>query len=537
MNFDSILSDITKRFKINAQDVESRSSLEYYIDLQQDLFAVCTFVTEEYHASLVTLFANDEREIDGCFRIYYSFSLGDARTSERLPLLTLRYLVRFENLVAPSISSVAPAATLYEMEIRDLFGIQFEGHPEHSTMIFHTGEPVAGYPLRNDFTLKEKTVYRASAKDYLHIEGAGVFEIPVGPVHAGIIEPGHFRFSVAGEPIINLEAELYYVHKGIEKLASGKSVQHVLLLAERISGDETFSNSLAYCLAIERIAGLSGIPEKALYSRTIFAEMERLYNHLGDLAGVCIDVAFGFANSQFAMMRRWCQMANEQLTGSRFLRNVNRPGGLRKDFLYTKEAIVTDLLDKLEREFTDTVKIIKKNSLYIDRVEHTGIIQKEVARDLHAVGPAARSAGVHHDARKQFPYLDYQRIGFEVPSHHMGDVNCRVNVKIDEIIQSIQIIRKALKSMPKHEASMGNPRAEIGDLKPYQYAFGITESPRGENAHWVMSGPQNTIYRYKVRTPSFCNWPVLCQAVKGNVVPDFPLINKSFNLSYSGNDL
>lgn len=499
-----------------------------YIDIDQDLLSICALLIKEPDTALVTLFANDEREIDGCFRLYYSFSLGDGA-----PLVTLRYPVSPEKTVVPSISSTIPAAIRYEMEIRDLFGIQFSEHPDHNTLIFHTGSPADGYPLRNDFPLTETTVYQPCAKEYLNIEGTGVYEIPVGPVHAGIIEPGHFRFSVAGEPIIHLEAELYYVHKGIEKIAANKSIQQVLLLSERISGDETFSNSLAFCQAVERIAGLTQLPEKTVYSRMIFAEMERLYNHLGDLSGVCLDVAYGFAASQFAMMRRWCQLANEQLTGSRFLRNVNRPGGLRKDFLNTKEKIVTELLAKLEREFQDTVRIIKNNSLYIDRVEHTGVIRKAIARDLHAVGPAARSVGIQNDARRQFSYLPYREAGFESSSHQMGDVNCRVNVKIDEILQSIQIIQNALKLMPQ----LGEMLVELPEPEPYQSAFGITESPRGENVHWVMSGPHHTIFRYKVRTPSFCNWPVLCQAVKGNIVPDFPLINKSFNLSYAGNDL
>jgi Ni,Fe-hydrogenase III large subunit/Ni,Fe-hydrogenase III component G len=531
MNWERIVADLKEELQINERDVCINHPGEIYIDITQDPLPFCTLIITEYNATLITLFANDEREIHGHFRVYYAFSLGDGT------LLTFRLLVSPEKAVAPSISSFVPAASLYEMEIRDLFGIQFTGLPDPNPLIFHTGSPAEGYPLRGDFPRKEKINYKPVDKKYLNIEGAGVYEIPVGPVHAGIIEPGHFRFSVAGEPIIYLEAELYYVHKGLEKMAAGQNLQHGLLLAERISGDETFSNSLAYCLALERIAGLTHIPERAAYSRMIFAELERLYNHLGDISGVCLDVAYGFAASQFAMMRRWCQMANERITGSRFLRNVNRPGGLRKDFLSGfqngRENIITELLVKLEREFADTVKILKQNSLYIDRVEHTGVIQHEIAQDLHAVGPAARSIGINNDARHQFPYLYYQNTGVNVSNHKMGDVNCRVNVKIDEVFESIQIIQKALRQMPDES----DVRFQITELKPYQSAFGITESPRGENVHWVMTGPQNTIFRYKVRTPSFCNWPVLCHAVKGNIVPDFPLINKSFNLSYSGNDL
>jgi Ni,Fe-hydrogenase III large subunit/Ni,Fe-hydrogenase III component G len=530
MNWETIITELSGKLNIDGRNIRVNHPGEIYIDIPSDPLPFCAQMAETYHGALLTLFANDEREIDGCFRLYYAFSLGAG-----MPLLTLRLPVSPENATTPSISSCVPAALLYEMEIRDLFGIKFSGHPDPNPLIFHTGVPTARYPLHrshDDFS-GEPVQYQPVSKEYLHIEGTGVYEIPVGPVHAGIIEPGHFRFSVAGEPIIYLEAELYYVHKGLESLASGQSMEHVLLLSERISGDETFSNSLAYCLALEKIAGLEQIPERAAYSRMIFAELERLYNHLGDLSGVCLDVAYGFAASQFAMMRRWCQMVNERVSGSRFLRNVNRPGGLRTDFLAGKEDMIRELMNRLAREFTDTVKIIKQNSLYIDRVENTGVIPKEVARDLHAVGPAARSAGLDNDARKQFPYLYYLNMNLDNPEHHLGDVNCRVNVKIDEVFQSIQIIRKSLEQMPVQ----GQIREPIGELKAYEAAFGITESPRGENVHWVMTGPQSTIFRYKVRTPSFCNWPVLCQAVKGNIVPDFPLINKSFNLSYAGNDL
>ncbi|MDO8686474.1 MAG: pyridine nucleotide-disulfide oxidoreductase, partial [Clostridiales bacterium] len=365
------------------------------------------------------------------------------------------------------------------------------------------------------------------------IEGSGVFEIPVGPVHAGIIEPGHFRFSVAGEPIINLEAKLYYVHKGIEKLAENQSFEKVFFLSERISGDETVTNSLAYCLALEKMAGMDDLPEKADYIRTILCELERIYNHLGDIAGLCIDVAYSFAAYQFNMMRRWCMILNEELTGSRYLRSSIKPGGVRKDFIAGKEKILIASLDKLEKEFRETADIIKSNSLLIDRVENTGVIKPDIALDLNAVGPVGRSAGINRDIRRDLPYAAYEKLKFNVPIHKNGDVNCRMNIKIEELLESIAIIKQCVELIPAGR-SVSEP---LPPVKPYSYAFGLTESPRGENFHWLMSGEQGTVFRYKIRTPSFNNWPVLCHAVKGNVVPDFPLINKSFNLSYSGNDL
>ena len=282
---------------------------------------------------------------------------------------------------------------------------------------------------------------------------------------------------------------------------------------------------------MERIAGLT-LPERADYSRVIFAELERLVCHLGDLAGICIDVAFGFAAFQFRMLRGWTYQLIEETCGSRFLRSINQPGGLRRDFINGRERSILEALERIERELKVTEENIRSNSLFIDRVEHTGILPNTVAVDLNAVGPAGRASGVRADVRRDFPYAAYDRLNFTVPEHYNGDVNCRMNVKLEECYTAIDLIRQALAVMPAGPVAIA-----LTTVPPYQAALGYTEAPRGENIHWVMTAPENTIYRYKIRTPSFCNWPVLCQAVKGNIIPDFPLINKSFNLSYAGNDL
>ncbi len=186
----------------------------------------------------------------------------------------------------------------------------------------------------------------------------------------------------------------------------------------------------------------------------------------------------------------------------------------------------------MKKELRETITIIKNKNMFIDRVEHTGILEHQIALDLNAVGPGGRASGIHYDVRRSFPYEVYDKLHFTIPNHKNGDVNCRMNVKIEECQTSLDIINQAVESMPQ-----GKIREPFHEVPPYQFAFSLVESPRGENVHWVMTGENNTLYRYKIRTPSFCNWPALCHAVKGNVVPDFPLINKSFNLSYAGNDL
>ncbi|KUO49851.1 MAG: NADH dehydrogenase [Desulfitibacter sp. BRH_c19] len=503
------------------------NSNELYLDVNANKIEdICIFINRELLFPLVSLFANDERSLSGKYAVYYTFAARDNGL-----LLVIKATVDPEVQTFQSISDKVHAAALYEREINDMFGLIPLGHPDPKRLVFHSNWPDENFPLRKDFDLKCKPTFVKKVIPFTKITGDGIFEIPVGPVHAGIIEPGHFRFSVAGEPIINLEAQLYFVHKGIEKMCEGSSIERCLFVSERISGDETFSNSLAYCQAIEKIAGVL-IPERAQYTRVIFAELERLTSHLGDLAGICLDTAYGFAAFQFRMLRGWAYIIADELCGMRFLRSVNTLGGVRKDFVAGKEKRILEHLTKIKKELDDTVKIIKSKSMFIDRVENTGVLHHNIAVDLNAVGPGGRSAGVRYDVRKSFPYEAYAKLEFTVPEHNNGDVNCRMNLKIEESFESIGLIIKAMEAMPE-----GKILEPVKEVQPFQFAFGMTESPRGENIHWVMTGKNNSLFRYKVRTPSFCNWPAVCHAVKGNTVPDFPLINKSFNLSYAGNDL
>jgi len=490
--------------------------------------AVCQYISSEARLPLVSMFASDERELCGSFAIYYTF----ASTREDF-LVVLRSLTDPDSPTFESISARVHAAALYEREIKDLFGLVPTGHPDAKRMVFHSNWPHGAYPLRKDYDKSQQPPFVRHDIKFRKITGEGVFEIPVGPVHAGIIEPGHFRFSLAGEPILNLEAQLYFVHKGIEKLAEGCSIERGFYISERISGDETFTNALAYSLAIEKIAGIE-VPERAHYMRVLFAELERLTSHLGDLAGIALDVAYGFAAFQFRMMRGWCYLVADELCNMRFLRSACRPGGMRKEFVAGKENSLTDQLLRIKRELADTEEIIHRNSMFIDRVESTGVLSRTIAEDLNAVGPPARAAGVDRDTRRDHPYAAYRHLKFEVPcgNDDGGDVSGRMNIKIRECFESISLMIQAIEMMPH-----GKVTEPIGALPAYGCAFGMTEAPRGENIHFLMTGENNTLFRYKVRTPSFCNWPALCHAVKGNVVPDFPLINKSFNLSYAGNDL
>ncbi|MGV8905408.1 MAG: NADH-quinone oxidoreductase subunit C [Acetobacterium sp.] len=523
--------EITKKLMENFSDdiVESLNCNlnEIYITVNPaKIMAICKYINGEMGYPLVSMFANDETNLCQNYVIYYVFA-----DRERGLLLTIKTLIDPLKMSFKSITGKVHAAARYEREIKDLFGLTPVGHPNPKRLVFHGNWPDEAFPLRKSFDLKHKPDLAKKTISFGKVLSEGVYEIPVGPVHAGIIEPGHFRFSVAGEPIINLEAQLYFVHKGIEKMCEGESIEKCLYVSERISGDESFANSFAYCQAIEKIAKMK-IPERAAFTRVIFAELERLTNHLGDLGGICTDVAYGFAAYQFRMMKGWAYLIADELCGMRFLRSVNKLGGVKKDFIADKELKLIKELKRIRKELKDTVDIMKSNSLFIDRVEHTGILSKKIATDLHAVGPPARGSGILYDVRKSFVNEVYQQLEFEIPRHNNGDVNCRINVKIAECYQAIDLILQSVEIMP-----WGKVLEPIHSVDPYQFAYGMTESPRGENIHWVMTDENNRLFRYKIRTPSFCNWPALCHAVKGNIVPDFPLINKSFNLSYAGNDL
>jgi Ni,Fe-hydrogenase III large subunit/NADH:ubiquinone oxidoreductase subunit C len=431
----------------------------------------------------------------------------------------------------PSLSGHIPIASFYEREIREMFGIEFEGMPDARTWLLHSNWPKGIYPLRKDFPIYAKVPFAREEYPFLDVEGEGVFQIPVGPVHAGIIEPGHFRFSVAGEYIINLEAKLGYVHKGIEKLAEGMGIDNCNLLAERISGDESFTNSLAFSLAVEEICGVE-VPRRAQQTRIICSELERIFCHAGDIAGLCTDVGFGFGTAQMQLPRVWTQQLMEDISGSRYLRNINKPGGLRREVLKGNEQLILEQLDVIEKEFRDTCHILLNKPGFVDRFVGVGILKSRDAEAMNAVGPAGRGSGRKQDVRADMGYSGYHDLEVSVFTQEKGDIYSRMVVKMKEVHESTSLIRRVLQDLQGGEIAVDLPEAERGS-----FGIGITEAPRGENLHFVVIGEGNTVERYKVRTASFCNWPALCLAVNGNIVPDFPLINKSFNLSYAGNDL
>jgi Ni,Fe-hydrogenase III large subunit len=363
---------------------------------------------------------------------------------------------------------------------------------------------------------------------FREVRGEGVYQVPVGPVHAGIIEPGHFRFSVIGETIFNLECRMFYKHRGIEKLAEGKAPQDCLRIAEAVSGDESVANATAFCMAVEQISRIP-VPERAWYLRTILLELERICSHLGDQAGMLVDVAFPLGANQFSVLREECFREGDRLTGSRFLRGVVCIGGLSRDVSRTQLDELAAFVHQIRKRYKVGLKIVLSTASVIDRFTTTGVIRPALLRPLNITGPAARASGGKVDVRLNHPYGIYDRFAPKSQRLRDGDVLSRFTIKASEIMDSFELIDRLIAAIPK-----GDVRSEAPIRDGFTLA--MVESARGQNLCWVWIR-DGKIERYKVRTASFCNWLAIEHAVQGNIVPDFPVINKSMNLSYAGTDL
>jgi Ni,Fe-hydrogenase III large subunit/Ni,Fe-hydrogenase III component G len=502
---------------------------ELYLSLREKSLStlpeIASLLTKSLKAHFTTLVANDERSLNDRFFLYYVFSVP---TDDLF--LILQVPVDPRHMEVPSISPVLESANWFEREVKDWFGII--AFPNIYKLASHPDWPEDMHHMLKDVDPGRLVPRVKGSFDFKHVEGEGVFEIPVGPVHAGIIEPGHFRFSVAGEPIINLDIQLFYTHKGTEKIAEGMSPQRAVFLAERISGDSSFGHAIAFCHCIERLSGCE-IPKRAVVIRTMLLELERLYNHAGDVGSILLDVGFSAgAATAFELKERLLRL-NEVLTGSRLLRGMAAIGGVRRDPEKNQPQwqALREMLVWGKQSFEELVDLVMKSSSVIDRLETTGTVSHIDAYRLGITGIAGRASGINRDFRRDHPHCAYPHLSFRVATRAEGDVLARMNVRIDEVRESFAILEQL-----QHQ-HLGEPTlARMGTVPALQYALGYVEGWRGEILHWLMTDEAGNIYRWKITDPSFHNWRALKVAVRNNIVPDFPVINKSFNLSYSGND-
>lgn len=501
---------------------------EFYIPLGEEEFLKTVPALSEKGFVLISLFCVQDFEESPGFTLFYAFRLNGFTD-----VFAFMRQVRTETT---SIATIFPSACWYEREIRDGFGIEFTDAFDKRRLFLHEAYPEGFHPLLKSFKNRKIQAVQnpEEAYPFKQVEGEGVYQIPVGPVHAGIIEPGHFRFSVIGEPIFNLEIRLFYKHRGIEKLAEGKRPSACVPIAEAISGDETVANSVAFCTAVEKLAGIE-IPPRANCLRAILLELERIYSHMGDLSGMITDIGFPKMTTPFLILRENIFRQNELLTGSRFMRGAVDIGGLKKEisdeallklYLYSKTFVP---------EFDSAIAAVRASSSLIDRFSTTGVLKKKLIAPLNLTGPIARAAGASYDVRLDHPYGIYKDVPPERTIKTAGDVLSRFEVKAKEVLNSAFLIQKLIASIPEGAVAAEAAGFAVSNI-PDGYALSMVEAARGQNLHWIYVRG-GLIDRYKVRTASFCNWQAIEHAVLGNIVPDFPLINKSLNLSYAGTDL
>ncbi|HVP95948.1 NADH-quinone oxidoreductase subunit C [Methanoregula sp.] len=471
---------------------------------------------------LIGLFATPVFKGEG-YMLRYVFSHGKS---------ILVFQAEITGKRAASVATIYPSASWPERECRDMYGIEFEGAFDTRRLVLHEVYPAGFHPLEKAFANAPvstlKTIDPADEYIFQNMHGDGVYQVPVGPVHAGIIEPGHFRFSVIGETVFNLEVRLFYTHRGIEKLAEGKDPAECVRVAEAVSGDESAANATGYCMAVERLSGIF-VPDQAWHIRTILCESERICSHLGDLGGMLTDVAFALGASQFTVLREEIFREHEKMTGSRFLRGMICPGGVSRDIPVATLALYREYLERFKKQFRTGLAIVLSTSSVIDRFSRTGIIRKPLLSPLNITGPVARASGSGRDVRVDHPYGIYDRLVPMPRPLNDGDVLARFTVKAAEILDSISLIEKSLATMPDGPIRSTDPVCDGA-------ALALVEGPRGENLCWVEIR-NGTVWRYKVRTASYCNWPAIEHAAPGNIIADFPVINKSLNLSYAGTDL
>jgi Ni,Fe-hydrogenase III large subunit/Ni,Fe-hydrogenase III component G len=522
----TFFNELHDRFPDLVHSMEETVSDQVVILLKgPDVTAIVRHLLTAHQARIVTVFAEDRVHAEGVFYIYYVF---DRPGDPSWVILKAPIPERFPSF--PSLAAELPAINWQEREIQDWFGLEAVGHPNPRRVALHDNWPDV-HPLLKSFPLGtvlppfegERHVYRPTY-------GEGVLQIPVGPVHAGIIEPGHFNFAVAGEPILYLQLRMFYTHKGTEKLFESLPIHRAVFLAESISGDSAFSHGSAFCQAVEKAAEIE-VPARAQFLRTILLELERIANHVADVGAIATDVGFVIANAHAGRVRELLLGLNETLTGSRVLRGMIAIGGVRRGWDTDQVKAIEKTLKVVEREFRDLVAIIQSSDSTRDRLEHTGILRQGKALTLGIVGVAGRASGVDRDIRRDHPYEAYSQLPFKVPIYQAGDVRHRMQVRIDEVGESIQMIRAAVALLPE-----GLHRAPTQPIPPGRCALSAVEGWRGEIVHWVRTGAGNRIERCKVKDPSINNWPAIVEAVEGNIIADFPVINKSFNLSYSGTD-
>jgi Ni,Fe-hydrogenase III large subunit len=427
----------------------------------------------------------------------------------------------------PSLAAVRPGAIRLERAVQDLTGLLSEGLDDSRPWLDHDSW-TQRFPLA---TVPAAPLPTPQPYVFLPSEGPGLHVIPVGPVHAGIIEPGHFRFTCHGETVVRLEERLGYLHKGTERLMRGKLPDDAARLAGRVSGDSTVAGTWSFCLALESALGLT-VPRRALLLRALMAELERIANHINDVGAIANDAAFPFLQAECTTLREQVLRAADLAFGHRFMMDRVVPGGVAIDLKPGGVAALQALLALFRRELPRVAALYEQTASLQDRTVGTGIVSPELVWRFAAGGPVGRASMRAFDARKAVGYAPYDELEFEIPVLADGDVNARVQVRLAELTESLSMIGQILRRLEP-----GPARILLPDVSEAVEGMALVEGFRGDVLTWIRLGKGGRIERAHVRDPSWFQWPLLEVAIDGCIVADFPLCNKSFNCSYSGHDL
>ena len=425
----------------------------------------------------------------------------------------------------PSVSQHHPPAFRLERTIHDLFGLVAEGSSDTRPWLDHNRWGVR-FPLGDRIdTLPQASPYR-----FLPAEGDGLHQIAVGPVHAGTIEPGHFRFTASGETVVRLEPRLGYAHKGIEGLMMGAGLERAAQLAARVSGDSTVAYAFAFARAVEAALEMV-VPDRAVWHRALLAELERLAHHLGDIGGICNDASFALMHAHCSVLREDVLRASNTAFGHRLMRDIIVPGGVTHDLSEEGTEAIRATLDIIRLRFPALIELYDNTASLQDRTVDTGVLKPALAKQYAAGGYIGRASGRSFDARRALAYPPYDSLRFDVPVLREGDVNARVWIRVREVEQSLSMIDQILDRIPE-----GSLRAKADQVRESREGMAIVEGFRGDVLVWLRLR-DGRVERCHLRDPSWFQWPLLEAAIEGNIVADFPLCNKSFNCAYSGHDL
>lgn len=485
------------------------------------------FLLVEAGAKLISMWGEDNGNDADKFYLNLTFYVNK-------DLIVLKMPLSVDDPHYQDISSIFPTANRLQRTTFDLLGIKVIHANDDRKWISHNKWNIDHFPLQKEpfinqsLITDDKHAYRFS-----QVKGQGVHEIPVGPVHAGIIESGHFRFQVVGEKILRLEQRFGYKHKGIEKRFESLNFFDAAKLAGRISGDSTVAFSWAYAMAIENVAKITP-PKRSLWIRALLLERERIMNHLGDIGALINDTGFSFGLAHFSRLKEDILRINEGIFGHRYLMDIIIPGGVQSDLTNNDLKLIREELISLKNEVQDLKNIVDQHGGVQDRFHGTGILTPNQAEDLEIFGLCARASGISCDQRIHNPSFPYTELNVNEIIKKQGDVWARVEVRFGEIFESIRILNHILHVLRTLNEAIA---VEISTIPNNEEGYGWVEGFRGSVFIAIKTGNDNFLSRVHPHDPSSLNWPALEIAVLGNIVPDFPLINKSFNLSFAGADL